>query len=80
MQILIFLVVGLIEWWLALRRTLACVNHEKGLLLTLVFVENFLGLIVLQSFIKSGDWSIALAYSIGGTLGALLSFNKDKTT
>jgi hypothetical protein len=78
LHIIIYLIVGIAEWWLALRRTLACVKQEKGLLMTIVFVENLVGLMVLQNFISSGDWLIAVSYSIGGSLGAFLSFKKDK--
>lgn len=77
LNILIYVIIGLAEWWLALRRTLACVRQERTLLVTMVFIENFLGLVVLQNFIRNGDWYIAIAYSIGGALGALFStFNK----
>jgi len=65
--------VGLIEWYLALRRTLACVRRERSVLVIIVFIENLLGLAVLQNFITSGNWLIAIFYSMGAGLGALLS-------
>lgn len=65
--------VGVVEWYLALRRTLACVRRERSVLVTIVFIENLLGLAVLQNFITSGNWLIAIFYSLGAALGALLS-------
>ena len=76
LKLILYLLIGLIEWWLAMRRTLACVKQEKCLLMILVFIENFIGLAVLQNFINSGDWMLAISYSIGGSLGALFSINK----
>lgn len=67
-----YFVVGCIEWWLALRRTLACARGERCLMVILVFCENLLGLWVLASFVRSNDWLIAFVYSTGGALGALM--------
>lgn len=74
----LYVVVGFIEWYLALRRTLAVTRNEKVLLITIVFIENLLGLWVLQNFIRSNDWWIAISYSIGGAVGALMVCNKSK--
>ena len=76
--LLVYLLIGLFEWWLAMRRTLACVRQQRTLLMIFVFVENFLGLVVLQNFIKNGDWSIAIAYSVGAAMGALFSMDKNE--
>ena len=75
-NLLIYLIVGLAEWWIALRRTLACAKGETTLLITLVFTENILGLAVLSSFIRQNDWWIAVSYSIGGALGAWIVSRK----
>ena len=64
--------IGCLEWYLALRRTLACARGERCLLVILVFVENSVGFFVLQSFVRSNDWGMALVYSAGGALGALM--------
>jgi len=78
-NLLIYLAIGGLEWWLALRRTLACARGETTLLITLVFTENLLGLWVLSNFIRQNDWFIAIAYSVGGALGAwIVSRNKEK--
>lgn len=78
-NLLIYLLVGLAEWWLALRRTLACARGERIILITITFIENLLGLWVLSNFIKQNDWMIALSYSTGAALGAfLVSFRMEK--
>jgi hypothetical protein len=68
----VYLVVGCAEWYLALRRTLACARGEKVLLVSIVFIENLLGLWVLSNFVRTNDWSLALSYSGGASAGALL--------
>lgn len=73
---LIYPLIGVAEWYLALRRTLACVRGERALLVLIVFIENLLGLLVLRNFVLNNDWIIAVAYSIGGSLGALLSITR----
>jgi hypothetical protein len=73
---LLYVAIGCLEWYLALRRTLACARGERKLLVTIVFFENILGLWVLSNFISSNDWMIALFYSFGGALGALLVGSK----
>ena len=62
--------VGFLEWYLALRRTLACANGKTSEMVTIVFFENMLGLWVLSNFIRSNDWMIAIVYSLGASLGA----------
>ena len=69
---LLYLSVGCGEWYLALRRTLACARGEKVLLVSIVFIENLLGLWVLSNFIRTNNWFLALSYSAGGAAGALL--------
>ena len=77
-NLLLYAGVGCLEWYLALRRTLACARGEKSLMVALVFVENMLGLWVLANFIQSADWLIAIVYSCGAALGALLVSDKQK--
>jgi hypothetical protein len=69
---ILYLAVGCGEWYLALRRTLACARGEKTLLVCIVFIENLLGLWVLSSFIRTNNWFLAVAYSAGASAGALL--------
>jgi hypothetical protein len=72
LTMMIYLIVGCGEWYLALRRTLACARGEKVLLVTLVFIENLLGLWVLSNFIRTNNWTLALCYSAGASAGALI--------
>jgi hypothetical protein len=72
LQILLYLGVGCSEWYLALRRTLACARQEKALLVGIVFIENLLGLWVLSSFVRTNNWFLAISYASGASLGALL--------
>jgi hypothetical protein len=79
----VYILVGCLEWWLSLRRTLACARGERTVLVCIVFIENLLGLWVLQNFIRNDDWLIAVSYSVGGSLGAFLvsfSIGKEKET
>ncbi|MBM4026416.1 MAG: hypothetical protein FJ280_13585 [Planctomycetes bacterium] len=69
---ILYLTVGCGEWYLALRRTLACARGEKVVLVCIVFFENLLGLWVLSNFIRTNNWFLALSYSAGASAGALL--------
>lgn len=68
----LYLSVGCGEWYLALRRTLACARGEKIALVSIVFFENLLGLWVLSNFARTNNWLLALSYSAGGSAGALI--------
>jgi hypothetical protein len=69
---ILYLAVGCGEWYLALRRTLACARGEKTVLVSIVFIENLLGLWVLSSFIRTNNWLLALSYATGAAAGALI--------
>ncbi len=70
--VMLYLSVGCGEWYLALRRTLACARGEKVVLVSIVFVENLLGLWVLSNFVRTNNWLLALSYAAGGSAGALI--------
>lgn len=70
--VLLYALVGLVEWGIALLRTWSCAKGKIVPLVILVFLENLLGLIVLSTFIRDNNWGIAVAYSVGGALGALI--------
>jgi hypothetical protein len=73
---ILYLTVGCGEWYLALRRTLACARGEKTVLVSIVFFENLLGLWVLSNFIRTNNWLLALSYATGAAAGALImTFN-----
>lgn len=67
-----YFAVGLIEWALALVRTMAIIKGRTVVAVTTVFVENLVGLLVLSSFIKNGDIVLAVAYSAGAAVGCAL--------
>ena len=69
---ILYLAVGCGEWYLALRRTLACARGEKTVLVVIVFIENLLGLWVLSNFVQTNNWLLALSYSTGAAAGALI--------
>ncbi len=69
---ILYLAVGCGEWYLALRRTLACARGEKVVLVSIVFIENLLGLWVLSNFVRTNNWLLALSYAAGGSAGALI--------
>ena len=69
---ILYLAVGCGEWYLALRRTLACARGEKVVLVCIVFVENLLGLWVLSNFIRTNNWLLAFCYAAGASAGALI--------
>jgi hypothetical protein len=69
---ILYLTVGCGEWYLALRRTLACARGEKTVLVCIVFIENLLGLWVLSNFIRTNNWLLAVCYSAGASAGALI--------
>ncbi len=72
LAMILYLTVGCGEWYLALRRTLACARGEKTVLVCIVFVENLLGLWVLSNFIRTNNWLLAVCYSAGASAGALI--------
>ena len=79
-NILLYVAVGCGEWYLALRRTLACARGEKVRLVCLVFIENILGLWVLSNFIRTSNWVLAVCYAAGSAMGALIVVLRDGHT
>jgi len=69
---ILYLTVGCGEWYLALRRTLACARGEKTVVVFIVFIENLLGLWVLSNFVRTNNWLLALSYATGAAAGALM--------
>jgi uncharacterized protein YebE (UPF0316 family) len=74
----LFFVIGLISWYLALRRTLACVKGQRRLVSALVFCEELIGFVVMYFLVVDKNWLGAIFYAVGGALGAyLVNNNKD---
>jgi lipid-A-disaccharide synthase-like uncharacterized protein len=68
----LYFAVGATEWVLACWRCLALLRKKKALLLSLVFVEQILGLLVLSQFVRQNDWVIAIVYAVGASFGSLI--------
>lgn len=64
--------VGLLEWSLALTRTIFTIRENKVIVPITVMLETFVALLVFKNFIQTDDWMIALAYSFGSGAGSLL--------
>lgn len=52
LMVILAFVIGFVEWYLALRRTLALTHGEKWLTFNLVLVEGILAWTVLSSFLN----------------------------
>jgi hypothetical protein len=49
------------------------------MLVSLVFIENLLGLFVLSMFVRDNNWMIAVSYAVGGSFGCLFLDLKKET-
>lgn len=74
MNYLIYAIIGFIEWFLALSRTLCTLRGWKLAVAFTVFTENLVGLLVFKTFIEKNDWVIAVTYSLGSAAGSILPF------
>lgn len=52
LMVILAFIIGFVEWFLAIRRTVAVVNGEKWLTFILVLVEGILAWLVLSSFLN----------------------------
>lgn len=64
--------IGFVEWGAALIRTIYIIRHNVVVVPITVFIETLIAMLVFKHFIDTGDWLIALAYSIGASIGSLL--------
>lgn len=69
---------GASEWYLCLRRTLACVRGETLTLVSIVVAENFLGFLVTYLFIMEAAWPVALAYTLGAAFSTYLTMKREE--
>lgn len=74
-NLLLFALVGLAEWLLAIWRLRACVAGRGLLAACFVVTETLLGLWVFREF-AAGNNVAGLAYALGGGLGTWLGVNK----
>lgn len=66
--------IGLVEWGLALTRTIYTIKGNVPIVASTVFAETFIAMLVFADFVQSGDWRVALAYSFGSAMGSILPF------
>lgn len=78
LPVLLYLAIGCGEWCISIRRMIAIARGDTKTVVIIVFIENIVSLWVLSKFIQTNDWGIALAYCIGGALGALLVMMTNK--
>jgi hypothetical protein len=72
------LLAGAIEWYLAIRRTLACVRGETLMLVCIVAIENMLGFTVTYLFVKIEAWPVALGYTCGAVISTYLTMKREE--
>lgn len=70
--LLLYAFVGLLEWALALTRTIYTIRHNVVVVPLTVLCETLVAMLVFKSFIQTGDWLIAGAYSVGSAIGSLI--------
>jgi hypothetical protein len=70
--LLLYAFVGLLEWALALTRTIYTIRHNVVVVPITVLFETLVAMLVFKNFITTGDWKIALSYSVGSALGSLI--------
>jgi len=71
MNLLLFLIIGAIEWILAILRIRACVDGKASYASFLVFLETMLGLWVFRQYAAGNDLA-GIAYALGGAIGTFL--------
>ena len=69
---LLFVVIGMVEWLLAVIRVRACIDGRSYLAGGLVFLETLLGLWVFRQYAAGNDLA-GIAYAFGGGLGTWLA-------
>lgn len=76
MNPLLYVLIGAVEWCLALLRTRAVIDNSRYRAAGIIFVEQVLGLWVLSRLVVSYDWRAVLAYAAGGAIGAMVSVRR----
>jgi hypothetical protein len=70
--LLLYASIGFVEWALALVRTIYIIRHNMVVVPLTTFAETLIGMLVFQHFITTGNWKIALSYSLGSAFGSLI--------
>jgi len=77
-QLVIYLIVGFVEMFLATARTSFIARGKTIAASAIVFVENILYFLILFQLINSiqHNWPVFVAYSMGGSLGTFVNLKK----
>jgi uncharacterized protein YebE (UPF0316 family) len=77
-QLVIYLVVGFIEMFIATQRMSFVAKGRVLAATAIVFVENIVYFIILYQLINNaqGNWQVFVAYSMGGSLGTFVNLKK----
>lgn len=78
MNILLYLGIGYLEWWLAARRLSAMMDLQIYLAPILVVIESLVGYYVINRFIIDNDWVIVVSASVGAGFGIYVELLRRK--
>jgi uncharacterized protein YebE (UPF0316 family) len=73
-----FFLLGLLTWALALWRTRACIAGMRFLVSGIVLIEETVGLLTIYWLVSDKNLAGAIAYAVGGALGAYLAMRPNK--
>lgn len=79
LDLLLYCVVGFVEWLLAMLRTVACARGRSNAVMLLVFIETALGVAVLRYMVLGDSWLVMAAYAVGAAAGARVGARKRKS-
>jgi hypothetical protein len=77
-QLVVYLLVGLVEMFLVTQRTYCISKGNSWGAASTVFVENLIVLFVFYNLLTSihSNWPVIIAYSLGGSIGTLINIEK----
>ncbi len=80
-QIILYLVVGFVEMFLATQRTSFVARGKNLGASVIVFVENILYFLILFQLINNlgNNWPVFVSYSLGGSLGTFINLKGTST-
>lgn len=70
--LVLYAFIGFVEWALALTRTIYTIKRNMIVVPITVVLETFVAMMVFKNFILTGNWMIAVSYSMGSALGSLV--------
>jgi hypothetical protein len=78
LRLLLLFIVGLSAWGLTFGRSLAWDKQRVGWLVSVVMVEEMVGLWAGMWLAREGSWYEAVALALGGGVSALLMLRRAK--